>query len=762
MSRQRPDNFSPAPQPIIAPIFAKAGDDGQEGESIDFRAYWRIVKQNLWQILAYGVLFGLIGLLIGFRATPIYRADVKLLAEPVEARVNGSNQWVSTALVWLFYETQKEIILSRNIALKVVDDLDLVDYYAHKAAGEEEAAPTLFSLDWRLWLPEAWRGEPKQEPDREQQRLALADRVVGGLSVDIGKDSQVITISYDSPDPELAARVANAVAASYRDFGLSSRMSTAQQQTLFLNQQLAELRDKVTRAEQALQDYQQREGLIDSESRGKMISAELAGLSQQLIAAQAKRSEAEIRYREVQRLRNSPDAYDSLAAVLNSSLISKLREKQSELYRRVSELSERYGEKHPKMIAARSELAEATRVLKKAVDKVVGGLKQEYEVARKQEQKLRSLIARSKDTVQALRGKGFELAKYEREAENARQVYEEYLSRLNELDVTGDYDVSNVRVIDQAVVPGAPYKPNKVRILLGATFLGLLVGVLVAFLRDRLDASFRLLEHAEERLGLPGLGIVPLVRAKEIDSPPERVVEHAPHSPFAESINHIRTGILFSNIDNPPKVVMVTSSAAGEGKTTLAVNLAASFAQMGRTLLVEADLRRPRLADVFDIDSGLGLTDLIVTPDQAQACLARPRDGLDLHVLPAGSSLPNPLEFLSSEAFSRMLEVMAKRFAHIIIDAPPVLPVSDSIVMSRLADAVIMAVRADHTNDRTAREAVKRLRAAHIAPVGVVLTQANIKRMADFGGNHYADYSYYGGDHGYGHREADGSKAASA
>lgn len=752
-----------APFPLQDPGAATslfADGDGPGEDSIDFRAYWRIIKQHLWQIIGFGVLFGVIGLLIAFKSTPIYRADVKMLAEPVEAKVNGSSQWVNSALVWLFYETQKEIILSRNIALKVVDELKLVDYYDQKTAAQTVSEPTFFSLDWRLWLPQAWRGEPAKAPLKADRRLAAANGVSGGLSVDTAKDSQVIIISYDSDDPKLAARVANAVAASYRDFGLSSRMNTAQQQTLFLNTQLAELREKVNKAEQALQDFQRREGMIDSESRKKMAGAELAGLSEQLIAAQAKRSEAEIRYREVQRLQNSTDGYDSLAAVLHSSLISNLREKQSELYRKVSELSERYGEKHPKMVAARSELAEATRVLKKTVAKVVGGLRQEYEVTRQQEQKLRSLIAKSKGDVQDLRGKGFELAKYEREVENARQIYAEYLSRLNELDVTGDYDVSNVRVIDEAVVPSGPYKPRKSRILLVAIFLGLLFGVFIAFLRDRLDSSFRLLEHAEERLGLPGIGIVPLVRAKEIESIPERVVEHLPLSPFAESINHIRTGILFSNIDQPPQTIMVTSSTAGEGKTTLAANLAASFAQMGPTLLIEADLRRPRIAGIFDIDNGLGLTDLIVSPDKARACLVKPRDGLDLHVLPAGSSLPNPLEFLASDAFGRLLEVLHKRFAHIIVDAPPLLPVSDSIVMSRRMDAVVVAVRADHTNDRMAKEAVKRLRAAHITPVGVVLTQANIKRMADFGGNYYADYSYYGGSDGYSTPE--GRKAASA
>lgn len=738
----------------------QGGLGGPHEEVIDFRGYWRILKQNLFRIFAYGFLFAVIGLLIAVKSTPIYRADVKMLAEPVESKVNSSNQWVSTALVWLFYETQKEIILSRNIALKVVGQLDLVEYYDREAKKAAENEPKFFSLDWRLWLPEQWRGEEAEPLTEEEKRLAIADGLIADLNAEISKESQIITVSYDNKDPQLAAKVVNSVAGTYRDFGLASRMATAQQQTVFLNEQLAELRTKVTKAEQELQAYQQAEGLIDSESRHKMIGAELAGLSEQLIVAQAKRSEAEIRYREVQRLQKDEGSYDSLAAVLQSNLISRLREKQSDQSRKVSELTDRYGEKHPKMIAARSELAEATRVLKQSVSKVVGSLKQEYQVALQQEQKLRALMGRSKSEIQNLRGKGFELAKYEREAENARQVYEQFLSRLSELDVTGDYDVSNVRVIDEAAVPKVPYKPHKLRILLGAAFLGLLFGTFVAFMRDRLDTSFKLLDQAEEKLGLVGLGIVPLLKAKEFDSVPERVLESAPHSPFAESINHIRTGVLFSNIDQPPQVIMMTSSTAGEGKTTLASNLAASFSQMGRTLLIECDLRRPRIGGVYGIKGSLGLTDLIMTPDKIQECVVKPSEKQDFYVLPAGSSLPNPLEFLSSDSFGRLLEALRKKFTHIVVDAPPVLPVSDSIVMSRRMDAVVMVVRADHTNDRMAKEAVKRLRAAHVLPIGVVLTQANIKRMADYGGNYYADYSYYGTGYGYG--DVAGKKKASA
>jgi len=740
--QQAPTSSHPAQAGQTPFLIDGAQQTGVE-EGIDIRTYLRILRQQKWRILGFGLLFALLGLLIALRSTPIYRADVKLLAEPIDSKVSSSNQWTSTALVWLFYETQKEIILSRNVALQVVDKLGLVGRADNAAAAAAQQQARIFNLDWRLWLPEQWRSEPKPLT-AEEKRLGMADAIVGGLTVTIGKDSQIIQISYDDTDPKLAAEIANAVAVAYRDFGLSSRMNTAQAQTQFLNEQLLTLRSKVSKAEQTLQAYQETEGLLDTQSRQQIVTAELAGLSEQLIAAQARRGEAEIRFREVQRLQRDKSGYDSLASVLQNSLIARLSEKQSDLSRKVSELSERYGEKHPKMIAARSELAESNRALENAIAKVVGSLQQEYQVALQQESKTRSLIAQRESAMQNLRGKGFELAKLEREAENARQIYEQYLSKLNELDVTGEYDVSNVRVVDEASVPTSPVKPNKPRIVLGAAFLGLLLGVFLAFVRDRMDATFKLLEQVEAKLGLTGLGIVPLMGKRDLPTIAERLGAATPHSPFTESVNHIRTGVLFSNVDKPPQVVMVTSSVAGEGKTTVSSNLAHSLSQLGRTLLIECDLRRPRLADVYGVDGRSGVTDLVLHPDKVHDCITKTADGDSLFLLPAGNELPNPLEFLSSETFARLLEALRKKFTYIVLDAPPVLPVSDGIVLSRRTDALILVVRADATTDRMAREAVKRIRAAHVEPIGVVLSQASAKKMAQYGGHYYGDKGYYG------------------
>ncbi len=721
---------------------------GGVAESLDIRRYIRILRQYKWSILGIALLLAALAALISFWMTPSYRAQVDLLADPSQTGVADDSKRVSSAMVWLFYETQKDILDSRRVALSVVDRLHLVERYQQeqrkKSARSFDLLKQWFDIDWRLWMPETWRDKLEQGGGRVEPRLMLADRLRKALRIETRKNSQIISVIYPNKDSALAADVANAVADAYIEFGLASRLETVAQQSAWLNEQLAGLKQKLRESELALQKFQQEQGLIGSKNQEDLISTELSSLSVELVRAQAKRGEAEVRYRQVQKIKKQGGDYNTLASVLHSPLITRLKDKQSELYRKVSELSSRYGKKHPKMIAAKSDLKEATRVLNNAINKVVGGLRQEYEIARAKERRIRGLMSARKRAIRNLKGKGFELGQYEREVENNRLVYESFLSKFKEMDVTGNYDGSNIKIVDRAIAPSKPYSPKRMQITLGAFIVGLLLGTIIVFLRDRLDSRFTLLEQVESNLNLPGLGVVPSVRMRRKD--PDVAVWYRANagSPFAEAINHIRTGILFSDIDSPPKAIMVTSALPGEGKTTLANNLALAFAQLGRTVLLECDLRRPRARDIYELDSDSGLTDLVQDPGLRDVCIHKPFEDQDFYVLPAGEKVPNPLELLSSDTFSRVLRELREEYEHVILDAPPVLPVSDGVVLGHRADGVVVAIRSRDTTEKAARDALRRLRAARIEPLGAVLTQAHAKKMAYYGSQYYADYSYYG------------------
>jgi len=722
--------------------------------------YWRTVRRQKWGIL--GITFSclIIGVLVALKSVPIYQASVTIHASPIQPKVTTGNQYVSTSLVWLFYETQYEIIKSRAVAARVVDELGLEAHEeARRARLKAEAAEgkELFgvSLDWRdliprelSWLPKEWQEEKKSvEPTAGQLREVLISRLVRGLVAKGGEKSEIINIKYQSPEPELATEIANAVADAYVAFGLNSRLTSARKTTSWLNDQINELKKKMEESEAALEAYQKDTGMVNTGSRQQLISTKLASLTAEQIRAQTAKSEAEIRYNQVRKIKKEGGGYDSLVSVLNSSLVLNLNSKQSEMKRRVSEYSERYGEKHPKMIAAKSDLQQADKALKSAINKVVDSIRKEYEVASSQERKINAMISKQKREIGDVRGKGFALAKLEREVENNRQLYETFLGRFKEEDVAGDYDISNVRIIDRAIVPMAPIKPNKPRIIMISVVIGLILGIAFALLRERLDNTFKTLESLENQLGLPVLGMAPLLKKLKRGESAERYVSVAPRSPFTESINHIRTGVLFSNIDKPPKVLLVTSATAGEGKTTLSTNLALAFSNLGRTLLIECDLRKPRFGGIFPSEHKHGLTNLVSGQESLKDCVHQDRENTELHVIGAGTMPPNPLEFLSSETFAKALEVLRDRYEHIVIDAPPVLPVSDAIIVSRMVDGAILAVKSESTTQQMAADALRRLRAAHIQPLGTVLTQADAARMAHYG-SHY--YHYDSGYYGYG------------
>ncbi|MFT5391703.1 MAG: succinoglycan biosynthesis transport protein ExoP, partial [Gammaproteobacteria bacterium] len=299
--------------------------------------------------------------------------------------------------------------------------------------------------------------------------------------------------------------------------------------------------------------------------------------------------------------------------------------------------------------------------------------------------------------------------------------------------------VPNVRVIDRAEVPSAPYKPNKRRMIIVAGLVGLFVGIGLAFFRERLDNTFRTPATMEEKLGISSLGVVPLITNEHV---PEREVLENPRSLFTENINHIRTGLLFSNIDNPPQMIAITSASSSEGKTTLSANLAAAFAQLDRTLLIEVDLRKPVLARRLGIASVPGITDLVAGQVEREQCLHQVSEKSPLFVISCGAMLPNPLEFLSSARFAETLAELREHFTYIVLDGPPALAVSDAAVIGHLADAVILAVKAESTTHKMSQEAVSRLNRATVRITGGVLCQADIERMAEYGGGYYYADNY--------------------
>jgi len=727
-------------------------DASQSEEIIDIGQYWRTIKRAKWGIIFITLCSLFVGAYIASQAVPIYKASSKILADPQAPNADRNEQYIATALVFLYYETQYEIIKSRNIAEVVVDKLGLIEQYKKDQRENKAKKPSGFAVSVRefkteisaLFSSQPTTNKKKAAPLSDYDiKIMLASAIQSKIEVSGGKQSQIINISYTSDDPQEAADIINAISDAYIQYGLESRLGDVKNTEAWLSDQYAQLKDKLQLSETKLSQYRSQQGLVDTEQQRRIGNSQLQSLNNELIRAQTKLSSAEEQYLAVKNVDRNSKAFYSLGPVLQNRTISDMVQNEAQLSQRVNELFERYGEKHPKMIAARSELNSSKGNLQVEVQKVVQNIEKQYKLSKLQVTNITKLIAKSRNDIQSLQTENFSLVSLEREVENNRRIYENFQVSLMEATGKSEYNKSNVHIIDRATVPKAPFKPNIKLIVILAGVFGLFFGVVLAFVREALDNTFKTPDAVEEKLKIATLGITPVVKKGNKSVIPEKQYLDDSMSPFAESINTIRTGLLFSNIDNPPKTILVTSATGSEGKSTMAMNLAAAYSNLGKTLLLEVDLRKPSVAKNLGIESKQGLTDLMAGSVATFSDIVHKDNNGHLSIITCGAIARNPLELLSSAKFEQTLALLAKQFDHIILDGPPTLPVSDSCILANKVDGVVFAVKAEDTRIKVAKEAVTRLQKLNANIIGAVLTVAEPNKMSYYG-DHYYSGEYYG------------------
>ena len=721
-------------------------------ELIDLGQYWRTIKRAKWSIMAITIFGLIIGGFIASSAVPVYKASAKILADPQTPNADRNEQYVATALVFLYYETQYEIIKSRNIAEVVVDKLNLVEKYKKEQLISKEASlkDTIKSKinDYKnqliTYIDPDKKPKVKQAPLTDEQiRIMLASIIQKNVGVTGGKKSKIINISYTSSDPQEVADIINALSDAYIQFGLASRLDDVKTTEAWLGDQLAQLRKKLRDSESMLSAYRSQQGLVNTEQQQLLANSQLQSLNSELIRAQTNLSSTEEQYFAIQNAQPESKEFYSLGPVLENRTASDLVKVEAELSKRVNELFERYGEKHPKMISARSELKSAQTNLQNEVNKVVANIEKNYKSAQFQVANIQKLIDTSRNKIQSLQTDNFSLVSLEREVENNRRIYENFQINLMETSGKSEFNSSNIHIIDRATVPKRPFKPNIQLIIILAGMIGLFFSVILAFVREALDNTFKTPDTLEQKLKLPNLGITPVVKISKKTAAPENQYLDDSLSPFAENINTIRTGLLFSNIDNPPKTILVTSAKGSEGKTTLAINLAAAYSQLGKTLLLEVDLRKPSIGKKLGITTKIGLTDLVSGSVTSPKEMLFQDNNEKFNVITCGTMARNPLEILSSDKFEETLKYLKNHYEYIILDGPPTLPVSDSCILANKVDGVIFSVKSQDTRIKVAKEAVKRLQKLNANIIGTVLTVVKPNKINHYGEQFYSG-EYYG------------------
>jgi polysaccharide biosynthesis transport protein len=702
-----------------------------EAEESVFRRYWRILLKRRWIIAAAVLVAVLLAVAVAVLSQRMYSATVRLEIAREGAEVIDLEKDTprSPAADQEFYQTQYALLKSRSLAEAVAKDLRL--------ANNDE-----FLLGYE-------GGDPSELPSERAQREAMATQMVMEETQVIPvRLSSVVDLEFRSPDPAMAAAVANSLAENYIQFNLEKRFEANAYAREFLENQLAQARQRLEASERQSTAYAGRNEIIniaptvsgvDADAAGQqsLTVASLAAANDALSEARTARIAAESAYRQSQRS-GAP------TETLQNPAVNTLRQQRATLSAELQRLQSDFGPEYPQVAAIKAQVSELDRQISQETSRVSttvsGDLERRYRQALATERELAGRVAQLKGAAIDLRGRSIQYNIFERDVDTNRALYDALLQRYREVGVAGGIGSNNVTIVDRALPPGQPYSPNvRLNILLGL-LLGLVLGSLAALLLEQLEDAAILPEDFQSKLGVPLLGSVPAMdKAESV----EDMLED-PKSPMSEAYFSVLTGLQFSTTHGMPKSLTVTSTQPSEGKSTTAQALARSLAKIGkRVLLIDADLRNPSVHKEFGLANERGLANVLIgdgTIEQHAQQSALP----NLFVLTSGLLPPNPSELLAGDSLEPAISRATAAFDHVIVDAPPVLGLADSPLLSRVTEATVFVLEAGRTRAAQARTALRRLLQVDAPVVGAVLTKLDSKRVG-YGYGYGYDYNYSSG-----------------
>lgn len=719
--------FAPPRQPAVSwPPFEQQQADGDGGNSrVDWAGYWRSIRKRRWLVLGAALLATIAAIFYAQSISPVFRSTTTLLIESGKTKILSIEEVYNTVSQDReYYQTQVEILRSRDVARRTV--------IATKLWDEPEFDPRIQVRSWSTRLREVVSPPP---PPLPWTPARLADETVGrylaAVSIEPVRLSQLVRISFDSHDSELAAKMADATATAFIEAERDSRVKVNLSVNAQLQERLIALRERLLQSEQELQKYREASGLVSASGSQGVAGQQMSEISQRLVAAKVRRTELESAYRQTEGITNGD--YSSVAAVVSQPGLMEVRSRVALATLQVENVTRSLGEQNAQVIDARTALALAQRQYQAQMRAVVGSMKAELQAARQTEGSLQAALASARTSVQGVNRQEFQLAVLEREVQTNKQLYELFLSRTKETSVSSNLQGSVARIVDPAIPAGAPLRPNKPQIVTAALLLSLLGGALASILRDRLTNTLHGLDEAESRLHHPVLATLPAVRASEAQGMTRSFLDN-PRSPHAEGIRTARTSMLLSKFVVAHKVILVTSALSGEGKTTFCTNLAFAHAQTKRTLLIDCDLRNPQIGLRLGLPvDAKGISNLVSGGADLKDCV-HAISGSPLLVMPAGD-LPNsnPEEFLLSPLFRDALKSLANRVDIVLVDSPPVAACSDALIIAQQANDTIYVVKARDTPHLLAYRGLERLRRAGASILGLVLTNVDDEPSADTG-----------------------------
>jgi polysaccharide biosynthesis transport protein len=731
---------APARPPQAAPATgAPTAAPGRPPEGHHLIDYLKVLHKRRWAAAsAYAVV--LLGtLLYTFTATPIYEAKTRLLIESDNPNVISFKEVIDEQGAKAdYYHTQYNILQSRGLARKTLDALDL---WEHPLIGQPPSKPGLFS---RLFGGGDTSDRATAGAGESLEQSRAIDRFLTHLTVSPIRNSRLVDLRFRLADPELATRVVNTLARTYIEQNLEYRFVASKEASDWLGERLSEHRRQVEQAEAALQQYREQTDAIPLQHRENIVVQKLADLNAAVTQAKTERFQKQALYNQLESLRTGDGAaLDSFPAILSNAYIQQQKAELAQLQSQYTTLSDKLGERHPEIIKLRSAIELANAKLDGEVSKVVQSVRNEYEAALAKERSLTAAVNQQKAEAQSMNRKAIDYSVLERDVESSRQIYESLLQRAKETGVSSELKTSNIRIVDPAERPRSPVSPRTVTNLAGALVAGLVLAIGLAFFFEYVDSSLKSPDEVRAYLGLPTLGLVPALNPSSWKGGSPLINAGVPPN-FAEAFRALRTNLLFSAADEGAKSLVITSTGPGEGKTMVAANLAIGLAQAGqRVILIDADMRRPRVHDMFDQPQEPGLSNLMVGHAAASAII-RKSSVPGLWLLTAGRIPPNPAELLGSQRFREFIQLLSQHFDAVIIDSPPIMAVTDAAVAASAATGIIFVVGAEMTSRHAARVAIEQLQNGHPRFLGAVLNRVELERNSYYYSGYYRrEYAVY-------------------
>lgn len=727
-------------------------------EPLDLRAYGRILRKRFSTVAIVFFLVFAVGLIATLKEKPVYRAQVLLEIQKENADIPTIKDLYELESVSDSYlKTQYDILDSESLVRRVIDELHL------------DALPEFNKPKW--WLLERFTAEPKKQtfalgPSRTAHNSAVYQRVLerfqDRLTIEPVSRSRLVNVRFDSNNAELSARIVNTLAEDYIDQSLEGRWMATQKATDWLSQQLVGVKGKLESSEEQLQDYARRNGLVflenDKGASQNVANERLQELQEELTKAQADRYEKESVYRLVQ---SGDDS--SLPGVVENKLIQDLSERLAELKRELAQLSTKFNPEYPRMKELQSQIDEIGATLKDERQRAADKITNEYLAAVRREELVNQALGDQQKQVNVIAEKAVQYNILKREVETNKELYEGLLQRLKEAGVSASLKASNIRIVDSADPPVRPAKPRIPLNLAVALLLGLGLGISTAFLQERLDDTLKGADDVERLFGLSALALIPSVHSLNGDRPRVRQllnrtlplksnhngtasnpaarwhridqVERGekPEASLVEAFRSLRASVMLSTADHPPGSLLITSTQPGEGKTTVATNLAISLAQLGqRVLLVDADLRFPSLQRLFCIRESLGLVSYLTGQQDWRAAVS-PSGSPGLDLLLCGPVPPNPAELLSSKSMGAFINSAKAEYGFVILDSSPLLALADSRILAALVDGVLLVVKSCATPREQVIQSQNSIRSAGGNLIGVALNNVTLHTNGYYG-----------------------------